>query len=190
MHLRTARPALACLTALLAVAACSSSADPGDEAAGPTSAGSTAPAAVETSSAPAYDGPTIPDGDYRRVLDDAAKRQAGVTLSNAALEWGPDGTMTNTLRFRGDQWAQVADYGDGAPTVGASGTISYDQRGRLLVDEPCCGRSRFTWDLDGDELTMALDLDFLEAEHPGLDRRSQDVRVGVLMTSGTYTRVG
>jgi hypothetical protein len=177
---------LAIGVALFSLTACSS-----DEPTTSTDSSPSSPTAP-TSATPteaAYDGPTIPDGDYQRVITQKVKRRLGITLSDAELEFAPDGTLTNVIRILGDQWVQLANNNGDPPTVGSQGTLSYDQEGRLIVDEPCCGNSRYTWKLHGDKLTLLPDIEYGKAEHPGFDPNSQDVRVWKMLSSGIYTRV-
>ena len=169
--------------ALLPLTACSS----GE----PTASNDSSPIAPTTATPAksAYDGPTIPDGDYQRLITQKVKTRLGITLSDAELGFAPDGTLTNIIRFLGDQWVQLANHNGEPPTVGSHGTLSYDQHGRLIVDEPCCGSSRYTWKLDGDKLTLLPDIEYSKAEHPGFDPNSQDVRIWKMLSSGIYTRV-
>lgn len=161
---------------------------------GEGSASSTDPTPVLSDSAVAgtseYAGPTIPDGDYRKVITRKDWRRLGIDMSDRELELAPDGTLTNVIRILGEQWVQLANYNGDTPAVGSHGTLRYDEQGRLVVDEPCCGRSRYTWTLTDDELELVPDLEFAKAEHSDYDADGPDWLMWRMMSSGVYTKVG
>ncbi len=179
------RYALAASTMLLTLAACTGSPE---EKADPGSASPSVSSTPSEEAPPEWTGPTIPDGDYQQLLTPASLRNFGITQTPE--EWAPDGTLTNMLRIAGPQWAQLANTNEDAMSVGSSGSLSYDQQGRLIEIEPCCGESRYTWRLDGDTLTIKPDLAWMRQNRPDVDLDSQDTRIWKMMCCGTWTKVG
>jgi hypothetical protein len=159
---------------------------------GATSSAGTVPGPPEspTTETAGDAGPTIPNGDYRKVIRRKDWRRLGIDMSARELELAPDGTLTNVIRILGEQWVQLANYNGDPPAVGSHGTLRYDAQGRLVVDEPCCGKSRYTWTLSDDVLELVPDLEFAKAEHPDYDADGPDWLMWQMMSSGVYTKVG
>ena len=149
---------------------------------------SSASTGSERTSEPTDDGPQIPDGDSERILTPADLDKVGLTRVPA--EWAPDDTLTNRLRFEGESMAQLANYDGGPMTVGSSGSIAYDAEGRLILDESCCPPGGYTWNVTDDTLTLTPDVPWMEQNAPGFDVERHDDKMWMLMTGGTFTRVG
>lgn len=164
--------------------------DPADTEA-PTTQGSSASTGSTGSGEPAeptYDGPQIPDGDYERILTSADLDKVG--LIRVPAEWAPDDTLTNRLRFDGESMAQLANYDGGPMVVGSSASIDYDADGRLILDESCCPPGGYTWNVTDDTLTLTPDVPWMKKNAPGFDVERHDDKMWMLMTGGTFTRVG
>lgn len=132
----------------------------------------------------------VPAGNYQKVITMTDARALGLRASARELELGPDGTQSVTLTFADSYWSMSADYNGDPPQVGAYGTITYEDGVRAyVIDEPCCGSSRFTWELEGDRLEIEMDLDHLLEQNPDLRRASDEVQIGRLLVAGTFTRV-
>lgn len=144
----------------------------------------------EATSDTAGAGTRVPAGEYEKVITVDDVRALGLRPSAEELELAPDGTQTITLTFADSYWSMSADYNGDDPQVGAYGTIDYEEDAQAyVIDEPCCGSSRFTWELEGKELSITMDVDYLLEQHPALRPRSREVLVGKLAVAGTFTRV-
>lgn len=149
---------------LLASAACTAGGSGGGSAASSGEGGRAAPpetsAAAPGETAPAYDGPRIPDGSWSTIHTMADARRERLSLREAKTHLGEDRRLPVTLRIAGDRWVMLVTEDDGIPTPGDEGSLSYDDRGRALMtsESTGCGGcvGTYVWRLEGDVLTMRL----------------------------------
>ena len=148
--------ALTALLTVVALAGCSNDSD--KEAGDDGSASSSTSAAAEA----AYEGPTIPDGEYEKLVE-APKR------------------LHVRYKFADGAWTEFHDAGTAGSDLepGSHGTYAYDDDGNLLLDEPCCGVTVLEWQADGDRLTLTA---------IGPDEALADPMTKV-MRDGDYTKV-
>jgi TRAP-type C4-dicarboxylate transport system substrate-binding protein len=106
----------------------------------------------------------LPDGSYRTgllTIDDlvAALRARGIDQAtvDTIVSTMPEAPWTITYRFQAGSFVQLQDV-DGREDVGSSGTYRVVDESRLEVKEPCCGKSVIRFTLDGDTLTLRVDI--------------------------------
>jgi hypothetical protein len=68
-----------------------------------------------------------------------------------------DVTYTITYRFQAGSFVQLED-SNGREEVGSSGTYRVIDDTHLEISEPCCGNSIVEFSLDGDTLTLHVDI--------------------------------
>ena len=145
------------LMATASLAACSSNdstSDRADQSSGP--APTTASASSDATAA-AYEGATIPEGTYRKEVTRADIEKAG--LSPADFDYGNWPRGRNgivTYRFQGDSWTQFGAFSESSLTPGSSGTLAYDDKGRLVLSEQCCGDTIIRRKVAGESLTLKV----------------------------------
>jgi hypothetical protein len=158
------RIVLAISAAALALSACGSTEEPTTKESSP---------AISTPTEASYDGPTIPDGTYEKLL--SPKEAAALIGEDRARElWPKSGSLHQVYKFAGTSWTELNADGEAPLQKGSDGTLSYDEAGRLVLHEPCCGDTAITWTVDGDTLTMKT-----EGGDDPMDR---------VMRDGTYTK--
>ncbi|HEY3014151.1 MAG TPA: hypothetical protein VGJ41_03520 [Nocardioides sp.] len=123
-----------------------------------------------------YDGPTIPEGAYRKEVTRDDIKKAGLSPADFDYRTWPREHAIVTYRFEGDSWTQFWGFSESTLTPGSSGTLSYDNRGRLILSEPCCGETVIRWKRTGGKLTMKV---------TGPEAALADP-MGKIMRDGTY----
>jgi hypothetical protein len=138
----------------------------------------------------------LPDGSYRTPLltiDDlaAALEARGIDQDtiDTVVSAMPDDPYTITYTFQAGSFVQLQDV-DGREDVGSSGTYRVIDDSHLEVNEPCCGASVFRFSLDGDTLTLRVDI---PDEDVQAFCRAEPVDCGGfvrVVEAGRFTRVG
>jgi hypothetical protein len=162
MHARTTPAVVAtALLAVLAFVGCD----------GDRSSGSAPPVKQSTTAGPTSDDATsevpmagaIPDGRYARVATEADFDATALSEELKAEFLGSDAEMLTAFEFDGDRWTHYITNDAGVEEVGDLGTLTYDDRGRLVTTSEstgCPGCVGFTvWELNGDVLELRLDGD-------------------------------
>jgi hypothetical protein len=99
----------------------------------------------------------IPDSTWRRVVTTRQAEAAGVPRVRIREDIGTDGRLPIELRLTGDAFTQTGDYGGSVWEVGDSGTVAYDERGRLVVTSlqcASCAALSITWRIDAGRLVL------------------------------------
>ena len=103
----------------------------------------------------------IPDSTWRRVVTGSQARAEGVSRQRIRDDIGADDRLPLELRFDGGTFTQTGDFGGSVWEIGDSGTTTYDDRDRVVIDsDRCDGCSPFavTWRIEGSQLVVtALD---------------------------------
>jgi hypothetical protein len=171
---------------IVALTACGSDSSHHADGTGRVRSSATSSPSTEAS---AWTGPRIPDGEYRQLLTRKTLKKHGITQSPRELQWAPNGTLTDLLRINGNYWAQFENENGGAPSVGSSGGLSYDEQGRLVQTEDCCGESRYIWTLQGDNLTIQPDLAWMRQNHSRGEQHAYFNQIWTMMCCGTWTKI-
>ncbi|PKH44207.1 hypothetical protein SAMN05192575_102237 [Nocardioides alpinus] len=112
---------------------------------------------AETSPVPPEAAGLIPDSTWRRVVTTKQAEAAGVPRSRIREDIGDDGRLPLELRLTTDTFTQSGDYGGSVWEIGDSGSVAYDERGRLVVTSArCvpCSALAVTWRIDDDRLVF------------------------------------
>ena len=148
---------------LLALAGCASG-----EAA--ESAKGESPASESTSPSPssasadapsdAWTGEVLPDSTWTKTVTLKQAKKVEVPQAEVPSNFGEDGLMPLTLVFESDSWAIMVADDQGVDEPGDVGTLTYDDRGRLVTtsnSEGCPGCVvTLRWKVVGDTLTIAM----------------------------------
>jgi TRAP-type C4-dicarboxylate transport system substrate-binding protein len=138
----------------------------------------------------------LPDGSYRTALltmDDLAAALAARGMDQDTIDTVvsgmPDDPYTITYTFQAGSFVQLQDV-SGREDVGSSGTYRVIDDSHLELNEPCCGTSVFRFSLDGDALTLRVDI---PDEDVQAFCRAEPVDCGGfvrVVEAGQFTRVG
>ena len=138
---------------------CACAADPGQ--AGPNVTPSDPGSAPAVTAAPGDS--RLPDGTYRtpqltRAELMTAGKRAG--LSPAQVQEVLDResiaeTAAFALKVDNGQWTQFSSYDRGAEAIGFRATYEVVDDDTVVTTEECCGRSTFSYTLDGDSLRIS-----------------------------------
>lgn len=138
----------------------------------------------------------LPDGSYRTALltmDDvvAALQARGIDQDtiDTVVSAMPDDPYTITYTFQAGSFVQLQDV-DGREDVGSSGTYRVIDDSHLEVNEPCCGTSIMRFSLDGDTLTLRVDIP--DEDVQAFCRAEPVECAGFLrvVEAGSFTRLG
>ncbi|MGN6577547.1 MAG: hypothetical protein ACTHKG_17890 [Nocardioides sp.] len=171
---------VALVTALAAMAGCTSGTEPADPAGAAVSAsvsGSASTAVVAEEER--YRGPTIPDGVYRKKITKRQVRTLGIDPAEIASGFSARASALVVYKFAHPAWTQFEGPAEAQLSSGSRGTLRYENGRRLVLSEDCCGDSVLTWRWDGTRLTLKLrsgENGILPMDH--------------LMRDGVYTKVG
>jgi hypothetical protein len=148
------------VTALTATAACSAGGSAASSGEGGRTTATEASVAASAEAAPANEGARIPDGSWSTVHTIADARREGLSPREVRTHLGEDRQLPVTLRIAGDRWVLLATEDDGVAVPGDDGTLTYDDRGRAVMESESMGCGgcvgTYVWRLEGDVLTMRL----------------------------------
>lgn len=99
----------------------------------------------------------IPNSTWRKVVTTEQARDEEVSSVRIRRDIGDDGRLPLELRLMDGNWTQTGDYGGAAWVIGDSGTVAYDERGRLVAaSDQCatCSVLSITWRIDGSRLVI------------------------------------
>jgi hypothetical protein len=99
----------------------------------------------------------IPDSTWRRVVTATEASAGGVSEGRIRDDIGTDGRLPMEMRLTTDTFTQTGDFGGSGWQVGDSGTVAYDDRGRLVVTSlqcAACSPLTVTWRLEGGRLVL------------------------------------
>ena len=137
---------------------------------------STSSAAPQPSEA-AYEGPAIEPGTYTRTISTKDIKALGQNPAAFPDVLGANGKGLVVYKFEESAWTEYHGPRDDQLERGSFGTHHYDEDGRLVFSEACCGDSFLTWQSDGSTLSMTLETGAIAV-----------TPIDHLMRDGVYTR--
>jgi hypothetical protein len=105
----------------------------------------------------AHDGPAIEPGTYTRTVSTKDVTALGQDPAAFPDLLGANGKGLVAYKFEEGAWTEYHGPNEEQLERGSFGTLHYDQDGKLVLSEACCGDSLLTWQSDGSTLKMTLE---------------------------------